>query len=182
MQRKRGHTLVEVVVAAAIGAVLAGVALGMLLVVQEHAGDAAAWERATSRSREVLDRLAAELRVANLTPSDLDPDLPLAVTSLKYRRVVGYDESNDLILLDPPRASGLFHELALTADGRIERRSPGGTLSLARGVSDLRFTLVPPDELQIQVVVVQKDAQGQDIKVTAQRTIWLQNAVQDGTN
>ena len=177
----RGYTLLEIMIATGVAVLLGGLVFSLLISVQRQTADALANERASSRTRLLLDLLERELLFLNLTPADLEPDAPNGSTELEYRKVIGYDKATKTVLLDPPGASGTFMKIALVGSD-VVRTSPTGTITLAAEIYDLRFTLNAPDRLLIAVAARTRDSQGSTVQVVAEKTVFLRNRAHSGTN
>ncbi|MGE0709253.1 MAG: prepilin-type N-terminal cleavage/methylation domain-containing protein [Planctomycetota bacterium] len=175
----RGLTLLEVMVATALLAVLLTLAIQSLIGTQRQASAAGSLQRAVGESRRVAHALARELRALNLTTTDLEPDAPYQATSLSYRAVTGYDAATQKGQLSPARSGGLFRTLALVGD-EVQLQVPGATgVTLAKGVEDLRLTLDAPNKLTIKVTVRAADNEGVAVARSSQLTIALPNALSD---
>jgi prepilin-type N-terminal cleavage/methylation domain-containing protein len=169
-----GLTLVEVVVATAIFSVAMTTVLGVLLSTETHVRTATTRQRLVERSRRLADVLVRELRDANFTAADLEPNAPLDDTSLEFRKVVGYDPTTG-VALSPPRASNTFRRIWLAPGGKITVDVPGFSYVVAEGVADLRFTLVPPNLLNVTVRVESSDGQGGTSSDTIEVSVALKN-------
>ncbi|MGE0709245.1 MAG: hypothetical protein AB7N76_34380 [Planctomycetota bacterium] len=171
----RGTTLLEVAVATGLAGLVAALAAELLLGAQRQAGAAAAREQAVGESSRVAHLLARELRGLNHCDVDLESDAPFQSTTLSYRVVQGYDPATELPQLDPPRASAGFRVLSLQGDAVVLARPGAPDTDLARGVSDLRFTLAAPHKLTIEVAARAKDDTGATVERRVALTIALQN-------
>jgi hypothetical protein len=169
-----GVTAVEAIIAASVLAVAVTTIFGVLVSTETHVRGASARQRTVERSRRVADLLTRELRDANFTMPDFEPDAPFDDTSIEYRKVVGYDASTGAVL-SPTRASGAFRRISL-AGGTISMEMPGFTFTLAEGVSDLRFTYTPPNLLTIKVQVeTMTDGQLEKTRETLEVVVALKN-------
>ena len=135
--------------ATAILAVALATIGGVLLSTEQHVRGAATRQRNVERCRQLAEALARELRDANFTDGDFEPNAPLDDTSIEYRKVVGWDAMTG-VTLSPTRASGEFRRIALV-NGTVTMSMPGLGYTMAEGVADLRFTLEPPNLLLITV-------------------------------
>ena len=174
----RRFTLLEVVIAVALTAIVMGATYHFLLGAQRQASSSAANQTTLSQARRAAHEIARELRGANFTAIDF-PDTPSAASSVRYRAITGYDTGAKKTLLSPSRASGDFRELRF-ASGVITREDPSGTTyELARRIANLELTLLAPNRLLIRVSASATDSQGDAVTNTAEIQIVLSNGTDD---
>jgi hypothetical protein len=168
-------TLLEVMIAMVLASVVLFIASQFMTSAQQQATTSAVRQRTNGESRRMVHLLAREVRGLNLTATDLNPTSPFQSTSLEYRVVTGYDTGTQKVVLSPSRASGLFRRLRLQGT-EILREVPGSTVTLASGISDLRFTLASTNRLTIEVAVTALDSKGATVERRATLVITLANS------
>ena len=114
-ERDRGFTLVEVMIALVIVAIIFGVAAATIVTGQNALGGSSLQGELQDRARNCMNRIADELMSSG--PSCPGWEIPLSGTVLaKYRKCMGYDPETAEVLWDPPFPGAEPKQLVLDDD------------------------------------------------------------------
>lgn len=185
----RGLTLLEIVVASALTAVVVGALAGGLFATQRSVRYGLSEEAGAGVALRIAGQVGDELRDLNVHTQDLEPDPaalrafhPTAADPLRYRCVSGFDAGEGAITVSPTRASGSFRQLYL-AGGQLVLITPraGVPVVLASEVSDLELDLdqgATPARLRIRVSSSRPHPDDPERRVgtTAELVVSLANA------
>lgn len=180
-EQRKGFTLLEVVIVAAILSVAMVTIGGAMLSTQHTVATSVVMQDATGHARRAADAVVAELRNVNMVATDIQPDVPSNATSFQYRVIDGWDAGNSRVLLSPTRASGTFRRIYLSGTD-VLRDVPGiGLTTIASEVSDLRITFDGTDRLTVLVTVTRTDSKGDTFTATATETVLVRNKLASAT-
>lgn len=182
--KKQGFTLLELMIAIAVLAILGALVFMMLKSMSDSYSTGSLHGGLNSETRDLLDRIAAETADAGITT--LVPAFPNGSTTLAFRRNTGY--AGGAIVFGAPITYAFVYEpgelnngIDDNGDGRIDegrlvRTENGDPVILSRDLAENGITFTQTGNTIRVILTIEKvDEKRQVVRYTRETTIQIRN-------